>query len=346
MAAAVFLHRPWEIIKVELLFQKLIGRWLDHYSNQFSYQRCPKRSKSAVSGELCFFWSLTWHSMASQILLKFDASHNAWIVLLVFGVTKVSFQSHGCDCWSCKSEVPQLFFQAVLVIWPFVAQISTTPGGCATLATLLQMHFKPCHDPPWSEKKIVLYTWRFLMFGWIEFEFRTVHHSMSCAIPLQFVKVLCWLDQWFPQQFCAKLPCVVPPWRFPCFPWRMQLGEVPWPYLTCPMRTATAWSPAGISIHWSGGYRSEDNDADDGFWNLVLESVNGYERELVHVPAFLSIHLFFGRAEVQRSRSCHCGANGGSSFDVNTEILLQEDCPIRLSCGLAWFVLLCGVVKW
>ena len=33
---------------------KLFGRRLDHYSNQFATQVCPKRSRSAVSGELCF----------------------------------------------------------------------------------------------------------------------------------------------------------------------------------------------------------------------------------------------------------------------------------------------------
>ena len=127
---------------------------------------------------------------------------------------------------------------------------------------------------------------------------------------------------------CAKVPSVVLLCCSPCYP-------------TCPRRTAIARSPAGISIQWSGGYRSEDNDADDGFWNPLLESVNGYERELVRLPDFRSIHLFFGRAEVQRSRSCHCGANGGSSFDVDTEILFQENCSFRLSYGLAWFAWCC-----
>ena len=100
---------------------------------------------------------------------------------------------------------------------------------------------------------------------------------------------------------CAKVPCVVPTWCFPCLSWPVQLGEVPWPYLTCPLTTAIAWSPDGISIHWSGGYRSEDNDADDVFWNPLLRSVNEYVLEPVHLPDFLSIHLLFGRAEVQGS---------------------------------------------
>ena len=96
-----------------------------------------------------------------------------------------------------------------------------------------------------------------------------------------------------PAILCAKVPCVVPRWCFPCFPWRVQLGEVPWPYLTCPITTAIAWSPDGISIHWSGGYRSEDSDADDVFWNPLLRSVNEYVLEPVHLPDFLSIHLLF-----------------------------------------------------
>ena len=32
---------------------------------------------------------------------------------------------------------------------------------------------------------------------------------------------------------CANVPCVLPRWCFPCFPWLVQFGEVPWPYLTC-----------------------------------------------------------------------------------------------------------------
>ena len=40
-----------------------------------------------------------------------------------------------------------------------------TQGGCATLATL-QMYCKQWHEPPWSEKKIALYTRRSLLFGW------------------------------------------------------------------------------------------------------------------------------------------------------------------------------------
>ena len=55
------------------------------------------------------------------------------------------------------------FLQAVLVIWPFVAQIST-PQAAA-------QHLQPCwrcisSSGPWREKKIALYTWRSLIFGW------------------------------------------------------------------------------------------------------------------------------------------------------------------------------------
>ena len=57
--------------------------------------------------------------------------------------------------------------------------------------------------------------------------------------------------------------------------------------------TAIAWSPDGISIHWSGAHRSEGNDAGDGFWNPLLRSVNEYVLEPLHFPDFLSIHLLF-----------------------------------------------------
>ena len=112
---------------------------------------------------------------------------------------------------------------------------------------------------------------------WVEFQFRIIHYSTSWEIPLQCVKVLCWLDQRdnFPvcipsAILCAKVQCLVPIWCLPCLRWRVHLGEVPWRYLTRPIRTATVWSPAGIFIHWSGGYRSDANDADDGDWNPLL----------------------------------------------------------------------------
>ena len=46
----------------------------------------------------------------------------------------------------------------------------------------------------------------------------------------------------------AKVPCVIIYGVFHVF-LRVQLGVVRWPYLTCPISTATAWSPAGISVH-------------------------------------------------------------------------------------------------
>jgi len=138
---------------------------------------------------------------------------------------------------------------------------------------------------------------------------------------------------------CAKVLCVVPLWCFPCFRWHVQ-GEVHWRYLTCPIRTATVWSPAGISVQWSWGYRSEDNDADDGFWNPLLRSVNEYEFK----PDFFCINhinLLFGAwsSGVSKSTSSACPGSRDcriadvSCFDVNSKTL-------RLSSGL-W-----GVVKW
>ena len=129
---------------------------------------------------------------------------------------------------------------------------------------------------------------------------------------------------------CAKVPCVVHIWCSPCFPWHVLLGEVPWPYLTCPIATAIARNPDGISIHWSGGHRSEDNHADDVFWNPLLRSVNEYVLEPVHLPDFLSIHLLFGRAEVQGSRC--------TSLSVNRLLSLWRKWWIIFWCELRSFI--------
>ena len=129
--------------------------------------------------------------------------------------------------------------------------LAQLPGGCETLA------FKQCHETLWSEKKIV-FKWRSLIFGW--------HSGFACFTIQCPQRYRCSLLRSFADWtsgtrlpvciqsaiLCAKVQCVVPRWCFPCFPWRVQLGEVPWPHLTCPITTAIAWSPDGISIHWSG----------------------------------------------------------------------------------------------
>ena len=55
----------------------------------------------------------------------------------------------------------------------------------------------------------------------------------------------------------------------------MPLGEVPWPCLTCRLRTATAWGSYGIFVPSSGNHQSDASDADDGAPNrayAVLKS--------------------------------------------------------------------------
>ena len=138
---------------------------------------------------------------------------------------------------------------------------------------------------------------------------------------------------------------------FPSFPWRVQLGEVHWPHPTCPIRTATAWSPAGIFVQWSGGHRSEDNDADDGFWNPLLRSVNNYGLEPVHLPDFLSIRLLFGRAEVQGS-PCTSLCEQALIIVMQTadHVLMwtPKFCSKKIVC-FGFLVVcagLCGVAKW
>ena len=123
---------------------------------------------------------------------------------------------------------------------------------------------------------------------------------------------------------CAKVLCVVTLWCFRCFRWRVQLGEVRWRYLTCPMRTATAWSPAGISVQWSGGYRSEDSDVDDGFWNPLLRSVNEWSlSQLLH------------------SSPLWVGWSSGVSLHYSSNRLLSLSCnrcnPVLMCCSKALF---------
>jgi len=130
-----------------------------------------------------------------------------------------------------------------------------------------------------------------------------------------------------PTVLCATLLCVVPLWFFPCFRWHVQLGEVRWPYLTCLIRTATAWSPDGIFIQWSGGATTEDNDADDVFWNLLIRRVNEYELK----PDFFALISSFGRAEVQES-PCN-------SFSANRFLSLLCSRCIMFWCELQRFVL-------
>ena len=51
--------------------------------------------------------------------------------------------------------------------------------------------------------------------------------------------------------------------------------------------------------------------------------MNEYERELLHLPDFLSIHLLFGRAEVQGSP---CTSFSGIMFSCEfSEVLFQEE---------------------
>ena len=180
--------------------------------------------------------------------------------------------SDGRRCWSCSSKVPKCFFQAVLVIRPNFYSNRHTQGGCATLAILPQMYFKRCHEGPWSEKT-VLDSWCCLTLGWNS---NLAPFTMQCPERYRCDSLRSFADWTWTSPVCipsaipcAKVPCVVPLWSFPCL-WRVQLGEVLSPYLTCPMRTATTWSPDGILVPWSGGYRSDAGENDDVSRNPFL----------------------------------------------------------------------------
>ena len=92
---------------------------------------CLSRS-TFVLGKMWLFWLLMWHFMANGICFKCDASHHAVVNLLVLGAILVlpSCHSQECHCWSCTGKLPQLFFQAVFLIWPIRAHISALQGFC------------------------------------------------------------------------------------------------------------------------------------------------------------------------------------------------------------------------
>ena len=51
------------------------------------------------------------------------------------------YPSDGCECWSCKSKVPNVSSKLFWLLGPNCGSNRYTQGGCATLAILLQMYF-------------------------------------------------------------------------------------------------------------------------------------------------------------------------------------------------------------
>ena len=74
-------------------------------------------------------WFLIWHAMPNGILLKFDGSHHAAVVLLVCKSHPVLAKSHWCHFWSCTAMVPRMFFQAVLALRHIWAQLFTAKAA-------------------------------------------------------------------------------------------------------------------------------------------------------------------------------------------------------------------------
>ena len=142
------------------------------------------------------FWSLIWHAMASKILLKFDASHHAVIVLRVLEATCLSNRTGAsvevvkARCHNCSSK---LLFGPLLLKSLHPRLLRNT---CNYAADAFQA-------VPWTAFwEETCFPQMMLINIWVEVEFRTVHRSISREI-LRFVKVLCWLDQWDQTAFCA-----------------------------------------------------------------------------------------------------------------------------------------------
>ena len=77
-----------------------------------------------VLEKIWLFTLLIWHFKASGICFKFHANREAVVVLLVLEATLVLLTAQ-VPVWCNSSKVHRLFFQAVLVIWPTSARIST-----------------------------------------------------------------------------------------------------------------------------------------------------------------------------------------------------------------------------
>ena len=180
------------------------------------------------------------------------------------------------------------------------------------------MYFKQCHEPPWSEKKIVWNTWRSLVFGWnSSFALFTIQcpEQYSCSLLNSFAD---WTNG-------TRLPCAHSLTNSVC---QAPVRRSSMAFFLFSLAHATRRGDLAISdmsrenchgmesswdlypLIW--GYRSEDNDADDGFWNLVLRSVNEYVLEPVLVIAEQPMYLVL----------------------MCTKTMFQEDCPSRLSSGL------------
>ena len=228
------------------------------------------------------FRSSIWHCTARNVLLKLDASHHPVIGLRILEANCLSNRTSATvevvKAW-CHYRSSKL----CLLFDLFCCSNLYTPGSCK--------HSQPCrcisssamnrlgqrrpHDAAWCLGGI-----RVLHRSPFDFPGDT---TAVCWSPLLIGPMGADCPVCIPSAIlCAKLLDVVPLWCFPCLPWRVQLVEVHWPYPTRPTRTATAWSPAGIFVQWSGGYRSEDNDADDGFWNPLRAWACAFARLLLH----------------------------------------------------------------
>ena len=79
---------------------------------------------------------LIWHFLASGIFVELDADQHAALDLLGLGAILVLPLARMPLLKLCWQRGPQVFFQAVFVIWPIWADISTATGRCVRITTL------------------------------------------------------------------------------------------------------------------------------------------------------------------------------------------------------------------
>ena len=198
------------------------------------------------------------------------------------------------------------------------------------------MYCKQCHEPPWPEKKVICSTWCCLILGWNS---NFAQFTIQCPERYRWSLLRSFAD--WPNG--TRLPCVHSLSNSVC---QAPVCSSSMMFSLFSLARATWRGALAISdISHKNCDRMESSwDLCPMIWRiqkrrqrcrrrLLKSAPSEYVLEPVHLQDFLSIHLLFGRAEVQESRC--------TSFPANRFLsLLCNRCPFRLALGL-WDIVKC-----